>query len=450
MAKSAAPRRRTANGVERVVALSVSGYKSLCHDTRIEIAPLTILAGANSSGKSSAIQPLLLLKQTLDSPHDPGPLLLNGPNVKFTRSEQLLSHLLGEAGTQDAFSVSIELRNAGVLTVTFRKVKAEGLGIHEMVHVHANERTVLRLGMSSEEIAEAMPKEVTDFLTSILSIKDKRMEMEVGRTRCFLHFGPILPGSLVERLSVYRFSPSGPFQECLENAIHVPGLRGNPERTYETTAIGPKFPGTFEKYVASVVNDWQLRDQGKLARLESWLKALGLTWRVTAKPVDETHVELKVGRLLRSARGGAHDLVSIADVGFGVSQVLPVLVALITARSGQLVYLEQPEIHLHPKAQLAMAGILADAARRGVVVVAETHSELLLRGVQSLVAEGRLNPGLVRLHWFRRDRNGVTSVDSASLDHAGAFGDWPEDFGQVSLNAESSYLDAAEKRRRAE
>ena len=65
-------------------ALSVSGFKSLRKESRIEIRPLTILAGANSSGKSSMMQPLLLLKQTLEASYDPGLLLLNGPNAKFT------------------------------------------------------------------------------------------------------------------------------------------------------------------------------------------------------------------------------------------------------------------------------------------------------------------------------------------------------------------------------
>ena len=147
-------------------------------------------------------------------------------------------------------------------------------------------------------------------------------------------------------------------------------------------------------------------------------------------------------------------MVSIADVGFGVSQTLPVVVALREARPGQLVYLEQPEIHLHPRAQTAMAKVLADAAGRGVHVVAETHSALLILGIQTLVAEGKLAPELVKLHWFER-REGLTKVRSADLDETGSFGDWPEDFADVALEAQGRYLDAVEarstqrKRRRA-
>ena len=137
-------------------------------------------------------------------------------------------------------------------------------------------------------------------------------------------------------------------------------------------------------------------------------------------------------------------MVSIADVGIGVSQVLPVLVALIGAQPGQLVYIEHPELHLHPRAQVALAQVLADAAQRGVRVVAETHSSLLLLRVQTLVAEGIISPDLVKLHWFTRGENGATQVKSADLDEMGAYGDWPEDFGDVDLVEQSRYLDAAD------
>ena len=138
-------------------------------------------------------------------------------------------------------------------------------------------------------------------------------------------------------------------------------------------------------------------------------------------------------------------MVSIADVGFGVSQVLPILVALIVAEPGQLVYLEQPEMHLHPRAQAALARVLADAAERGVHVVAETHSSLLLLAIQTFVAEGNLPRALVKLHWFTRDDNGATTITPAELDEAGAYGNWPEDFDDVDLEAQSRYLDAADK-----
>jgi predicted ATPase len=175
---------------------------------------------------------------------------------------------------------------------------------------------------------------------------------------------------------------------------------------------------------------------------------MGLTWKVVAKSVDDTQVELKVGRLPHGQKRDANDLVNIADAGFGLSQALPVVVALIAAKPGQFVYIEQPEIHLHPLAQRRLANVLLHAVDSGAVVVIETHSILLLRAVQTLVATGRLSPNDVALHWFQRDEKGQTQVHQASLDDTGAYGDWPEDFDRTELEAERDYLDAVESRRR--
>jgi hypothetical protein len=265
----------------------------------------------------------------------------------------------------------------------------------------------------------------------------------IVRNRCFLELGVAARGSGTIRLGV---SPAAQARFLIEGLIHLPGLRGNPEPTYPVRAVGRNFPGLFQDYVASVIDKWQARKDSVFSALKSDLERLGLTWTVQAKHVSDTRVELRVGRLPRAVRGGAQ-VVSIADVGVGVSQALPVVVAVHAARAGQLVYIEQPEIHLHPRAQLAMAEILADAAKRGVRVVAETHSDLLLLAVQSLVAEGKLSPELVQLHWFKRGLDGCTEIKSAQLDDSGAFGaEWPEDFAATRLEIENRYLDAVEAR----
>lgn len=139
-------------------------------------------------------------------------------------------------------------------------------------------------------------------------------------------------------------------------------------------------------------------------------------------------------------------MINVADVGIGVSQVLPVLVAMLAAEPGQLVYVEQPEIHLHPRAQALLADPIVEAANRGVRVVVETHSQLLLLAIQTRIAEDKIDPEDVMLHWFSRDpKTGITDVDSVQPDEKGAFGEWPEDFSEVELEWQDKYLDAAEK-----
>lgn len=431
-----------------ITAITICNYKSICQEQRLEIRPLTVLAGANSSGKSSIMQPLLLLKQTLEAPFDPGSLLLDGPNVRFTSTEQLFCKV--ESPCSDAFTVKFEMGNENSLELKFNRNKIPGvaIGVEGMSFSENGKVHCVRSDMTSAEIENILPAHIKGFHVKIPSLEKNKMKWEVVRERCFLNFNLRFTDS-PQRGFLFSggVSPASIVGPHIENIIHVPGLRGNPARTYRTTAVGQSFPGTFENYCASIINHWQSSKDDRLKELGKALEVLGLTWKVEARPVDDTQIELRVGRLPHSARGGARDMVSIADVGFGVSQTLPVIVALLVAEPGQIVYIEQPEIHLHPKAQMHMARLLSDAAAKGVIVIVETHSSLLLRGIQTLVANDELPSSLVKLHWFTREaKTGATIVNSSGMDEHGVFGDWPEDFDDVALEAESDYLDAVERR----
>ena len=426
-----------------ITAISVQGFKSLANESPIEIRPLTILSGANSSGKSSIMQPLLLMKQTLEASYDPGPLLLNGPNAKFTSVSQFISRLQKNSDSQK-FSVEIEREKYRMLKVVFSLNADQLLEVREMIIGEGTHSLYLTPAQRVDDLENPI---LTSRLEEIGWSKELKPSILIVRNRCFLEVNFKIKNVVA---IYYEVSNTGgfsvPYSKNLLSMIHVPGLRGNPERVYPRTAIGPDFPGTFENYVATIIADWQEKGDDRLKRLEAMLSDLGLTWKIFAKPVNDAQIELLVGRLPKARRGGK-DLVSISDVGLGVSQVLPALVALLVAEPGQLVYLEQPELHLHPRAQYALAKILTETAKRGVKLVVETHSALLLLNVQTLVAQRDLDPDLVKLHWFSRsDEDGTTSIESADLDEDGAFGDWPEDFGDVEWKAEGAYLDAVEGR----
>jgi predicted ATPase len=426
-----------------ITEITVCGYKSIHEKQRVQIRPLTILAGANSSGKSSIMQPLLLLKQTLEVTYDPGPLLLDGPNVKFTSTDQFLPRITS-AESKHAFSIGISLGNNTHLCTYFTKSIKKPLEIEKMTYDEDQETTSFYVGMSHDEIMKIIPRHFKELYMTIRKEEGGKPRWTVLRDRCFLDLAIKAKPEKIKGPMFRGFSPSGNFESYIRGLIHLPGLRGNPSRNYPVTAVGSSFPGTFEKYVASVVAQWQLENPKKLNELNADLEFMGLTWKVHATSINETQVELQVGRLTHPVRGGARDMVNIADVGYGLSQYLPVLVSLHTAKPGQLVYLEQPEIHLHPRAQSAMAKILANAISRGVRVVVETHSSLLLLAIQATVAEGKLDPSKVKLHWFKRNGNGTTEISSGDLGKDGSFGNWPEDFADVTLELERRYLDAAE------
>src|SRR5436309_15626944 len=111
---------QVANKREGITHITVAGFKSIGQEQSIEIRPLTLLAGANSSGKSSIMQPLLLLKQTLEETYDPGALLLHGPNVKFTFVDQLLSRM-GRGKTSDTLVLGITVGSNLTLTLFLRR-----------------------------------------------------------------------------------------------------------------------------------------------------------------------------------------------------------------------------------------------------------------------------------------------------------------------------------------
>jgi AAA domain, putative AbiEii toxin, Type IV TA system len=436
---------------EGITCITVKGFKSIADECSIDIRPLTILAGANSSGKSSIMQPILMMKQTLEATYDPGPLLLDGPNVRFNSVDQFLSRSDGKNESQFnvglemesvKFRNDLEMKSSISFYVTFIKSHI-GMDVAEISYRNDNDAIILRPEMTEKEMIVALAK--TRLKKYKITEPNKLgFFLKTERNRFFLEL------RIIDKKNEAIFMGTAErlkFSNVILGLIHLPALRGNPERNYKKTSVGPMFPGTFEIYAASIIHHWQSTHDQRLHVLGTALELLGLTWKVGTKKVDDVSIEVMVGRLIYGEKKDSNDLVSIADVGFGISQTLPVIVALLTAEPGQLVYIEQPEIHLHPKAQMAMAQILADAANRGVRVVVETHSALLLLGIQSLVAEGKLSPDKVKLHWFkRRPEDGVTEVSSADLDRAGAFGDWPEDFSSAEMDADTRYIHAAEAR----
>ena len=327
------------NGITKI---AVKGFKSIAEERTIDIRPLTILAGANSSGKSSIMQPLLMLKQTLEAPYDPGPLLLDGPNVQFTEASQFLSTLPSKNGI-DSFQVRFETHKSNVFNavrITFRKGK-NGIEIVEMTKENSGPDQTL----SAKPLTlypEMLPEEIKSLGNQDPAFKNFDI---VKRSRCFLYLG--------SQYSSRFYEVTYGFGAYIFNTIHLPGLRGNSERIYRLSSTGPQYPGTFEHYAAGLIHEWQETKDERLKTLGGALHTLGLTGKVGTQKVGDVGTEIKVG-LLPHVSDDETDMVSIADVGIGVSQVLPVLVAVTAAEPGRLVYIEQPELHLHPRAQVAL------------------------------------------------------------------------------------------------
>jgi predicted ATPase len=437
----------TAEPTRRLTAIELAGFKSAIDPVRVNFRDITILAGANSTGKSTIMQPPLLIKQTIEKPFDPGALAIDGPLVRFTNADQFFSRgTLND--TERRFTVAFEDGTAKV-KFTYARSAASGIDLMEMSfgrdHKEYSWINGLKLDENDELIIQALSKVGFSKRDGVDFLRGEELRVTRDRVLLVARFTGRNASTLTALVGPIA-SPANAIADEIRNLIYLPGLRGNPERHYVISAGGPQYPGNFNDYVASIIHLWGTTADIRLKSLENNLKLLGLTWRVTTRTVDDTRVEVRVGRLPAPVRGGARDMVNIADVGFGVSQTLPVLVALLAATRDQMVFVEQPELHLHPRAQVALADILIQAADQGVRLVIETHSSLLILALQAAIAEGRITPDRVSLNWFTRDATGQTHVAEAQIGDDGSYGDWPEDFAATDLDLQDRYMTLVEQR----
>ncbi len=388
------------------------------------------------------MQPLLLIKQTIESNFDTGALVLDGANARLSDSSDALSKT-GQSRVRN-FTISVDGEKFSS-SATFKRSSTVGLVVHS-VSIRDDEipdGLTITEKTSHDEISKQLPN-IDNPILKLFKDKELNAQWNIIRKKCFLNVEFGAKGGVFSSVKM-GIAPSAMIEGLAKNMIHVPGLRGNPERSYRLAAASDIYPGSFESYVASIISDWRENPKKRknFDQLVEDLQSLGLASNIETTRINDTRVEVRVSRYKGAMQT---DCVNIADVGFGVSQTLPVLIALITSNEKQVVYIEQPELHLHPRAQLRLAEIVNRAVQRGVRVVIETHSAILIRGIQTLVAKRLLDKNSLSLNWFTQDlKTGRSKVNKAEVDENGAFGPWPVDFDEVSMQADGEYLNAVEE-----
>ena len=154
------------------------------------------------------------------------------------------------------------------------------------------------------------------------------------------------------------------------------------------------------------------------------MKEIGLIESFSLKPIAPNRKDYEVR--VRKTKDSPEVL--ITDVGFGVSQILPVLVLCYYVPKGSIIVLEQPEIHLHPFVQSALADVLIDVVKnREVQVIVESHSEHLVRRLQRRIAENVIQPDDIALY-FCQIEDGASQIEQLNVDLFGNVSNWPKDF----------------------
>jgi hypothetical protein len=247
------------------------------------------------------------------------------------------------------------------------------------------------------------------------------------------------------------------FYHFFEQIYYLGPLREYPRRLYswagdKPQGVGDRGEDTIAALLASrqqgpsiiISNDQPKRTVEE--HVAHWLKELGLIYSFKVQSIAPNRKEYEV-RIQRTAESAS---VFLTDVGFGVSQILPVLVLLFYVPEGSTVILEQPEIHLHPAVQAGLADVFIDAIkRRKLQIVLESHSEHLLQRLQRRMAEEVITPEAIKLY-FTSIKEGRSELTTLDLDEYGNIRNWPEGFFGDTMGEAAAMMKAEMERRMRE
>jgi hypothetical protein len=251
-------------------------------------------------------------------------------------------------------------------------------------------------------------------------------------------------------------------ERMLGGLYYVGPLREYPKRSYVWSGERPDHVGTrgeraVEALLSASDRRFNLRPKAKRKLFQEvvaeWLRKMALIDDFRTKRLAEHRKEYEV--LVRTV--GSRYEVNLTDVGFGVSQVLPVVVECFYVPAGSTIIFEQPEIHLHPSVQAALADLFIDAIQareegntRDIQIVVESHSEHFLRRLQRRIAEGELAPDHAALYFCMPDPSGAR-LRALEVDLFGRISNWPSGFfGDLTGDIEAQTRATLERRAKEE
>jgi hypothetical protein len=456
----------------------------------MEFGRITALFGENSSGKSSVLQFLLLLKQTKDAT-DRG-LVLDfggGPNEKVDLGDfKAAVHRGAESGDGSAdMEWSLSWQPYG--SEAFRLILFGGL--RGMAQGGGDQvRSTARVGYSTAPDRRLIVKRLAYEYRDVefeLKLKADRERFELACSdetflkearssesaiqELFGWSGTLRDGSdppsaeapdperdaekgLPGPVKTHLFPPEtrqrsrafydvvggleASYEGLMDRIFYLGPLRDRPRRYYTWSGARPAGVGDSGEYAMEALFAASARKQGDCfqGRIARNLKELGLSEAFSVREFGEGRGFYEV--VAQRHEGGPE--ATLADVGIGVSQVLPVLVLLHYVPEGSIVLLEQPELHLHPSVQSRLADVMLDVAReRDLQVVVESHSEHLLRRFQRRVAEGKAALSELTLY-FVNSGEGEAELDPLRLNEWGGIENWPEhffgdEFGEIAATS---------------
>lgn len=452
-----------------LTSLRFTNFKSWV-SADLSCGSVTGIFGTNSSGKSSLIQFLLLLKQTKDATDRAVSLELNGDFVQLgTIRDAINQH--DETLSID-FSLSFKLEHTLSLSDPSNKksaVIAEGntLQISSTLKVLSKAPVAMRLSYTLGKLTFELAPKVqngTKFELTAKEGSDTKTDFSFLRTpgRVWQLPGPVKSYAFPDQARTY-FQNAGfladleaQYEFELDHLFYLGPLRDPPKRDYlwarsRPTDVGQKGERAIEAILAAT-EAGETRNLKRKSRqrpfqemIAYWLREMGLieSFRVAEIAEGSNRWQARVKTSI-----GASEVL-LTDVGFGISQVLPVITLLQYVPEGSTVILEQPEIHLHPLAQAGLADLIIQAATyRNVQVILESHSEHLLLRLQRRIAEEAISTSDVKLYFCDAPK-GVSILTPLEVDLYGNIRNWPDKFmGDAFNEVAAAELTRIERRRR--
>lgn len=432
--------------------LRIKNFKAWKDTGPVRLAPLTVIFGANSAGKSSLGHLLLALQQTARSTDrkralhlgDSSSLIDLGTFTDCLHGHDLAHPLSFELGWQLPKALDIRdplvpsaryVGQAMRLDVDLVANKSAQPEVQSMTYgLRGEGGTVLDVELRRD----ANRKFALNSQTYVFKMADGR-RWPLEEPEKFYRLSD---------LSAARFKNAGfmadlalATEAMLDSLSYLGPLRSHPQRIYQWSGDTPASVGpTGEQSIAAILaaqNDGRQLNrgprrpkQGFAEFIAGWLKDLGVIHDFSVRHVAEGRKEYEV--LIKT--GARAPEVKITDVGFGVSQVVPALVQAFYCPPHSTVWMEQPEIHLHPQVQAELADVFIsaiqarqDSVERRVQLIVESHSEHFLNRLQRRVAEGVLAPDDVSVYFCRRSNVGA-ELEPLRMNLFGEIENWPENF----------------------
>ncbi len=417
--------------------LKLSNFKAWRESGDVQLRPVTLLLGENSTGKSSLLQSLLLMKQTAMSPDHTVHLNLGAEAndyVDMGSFEDLLTR------NPEKRKVGIELdmddsKSLCFFSVEYAQDYKKSPVIESMKLSTDNEHWFRVARTERSAFGIYLPGETRTTLKARSYAPERGIAFSADAIAAMGE-----SGKTVQNLSLQ-------LRRELEAISYLGPLRNKPKRTYiwnrtRPGIIGDDGSNAIPALLASA-QAGRRNDDNLVGSVSRWLKKMKIADKLEVKQLSAGHYSVLIHR------DGV--VANLRDVGIGISQVLPVLVLAYFAPAYSTVLLEEPEIHLHPQAQSLLAELFLEVSKkRHVQFIVETHSEHLFRRMQTLVAKKKASPEQCALYFVERQKSDAV-LKTLTMDDFGRLSYWPKNFfgdatGEVREQAKQTMLRMKEER----